>query len=246
MDSQDEQCLPILDFSRGDKLVPGTSHWIETRDKVRKAMEEQGWFVAEFNGVSSDLRDDLLAGMKEMYDLPHEIKIKNENHKASHGYMSMVVDDYQIHESLGIDYATELQACKDFSKLLWPQGNDPFWYQKQELSFHMIKRLDICSCIITDLICSETTHMYAMALAELDQTVMKMLYESYGIDEKKHSANHSKSTRYLLRLLSYRRQQNGEANTGFVSHTDKSFMSILHQNHVAGLQLKTMTDQWVG
>nr|VDD02559.1 unnamed protein product [Brassica rapa] len=47
--------------------------------------------------------------MKEMYDLPYEVKIKNENHKASHGYMSMP------------------QACKDFSKLLWPQGNDPFW-----------------------------------------------------------------------------------------------------------------------
>uniref|UniRef100_M4F291 Uncharacterized protein n=1 Tax=Brassica campestris TaxID=3711 RepID=M4F291_BRACM len=66
--------------------------------------------------------------MKEMYDLPYEVKIKNENHKASHGYMSMVVvDDYRIHESFGIDYATEPQACKDFSELLWPQGNDPFW-----------------------------------------------------------------------------------------------------------------------
>ncbi|CAF2209093.1 unnamed protein product [Brassica napus] len=43
--------------------------------------------------------------MKEMYDLPYEVKIKNENHKASHGYI----------------------PCKDFSELLWPQGNDPFW-----------------------------------------------------------------------------------------------------------------------
>lgn len=94
--------------------------------------------------------------------------------------------------------------------------------------------------------CSQTTHRYATALAELDQTVMRMLYESYGMDEKKHSASHSESTRYLMRMLSYRRQRNGEANTGFVSHTDKSFMSILHQNHVLGLQLKTMTDQWVG
>ncbi|CAN8270676.1 unnamed protein product [Cochlearia groenlandica] len=213
-----DQCLPILDFSR-DKLVPGTSHWISTRDNVRRAMEEQGWFVADFNGVSSTLREDLLSCMKEMYDLPYKVKIKNENHKASHGYMSMVVDDYKIHESLGIDNATELQACKDFSKLLWPQGNDLF---------------------------CKTTHMYAILMSELDKTVMRMLYESYGMDEEKHSSNHSNSTRYLLRLLSYRRQQNGEANTGFVSHTDKSFMSILHQNHVVGLQLKTKTNEWVG
>ncbi|KAF2564961.1 hypothetical protein F2Q70_00016560 [Brassica cretica] len=218
MGSHEEQCLPILDFSR-EKLVPGTSQWITIRDSVRRAMEEQGWFVAEFNGVSPDLRGDLLSGMKDMYELPYEVKIKNENHKASHGYMSMVVDDYRIHESLGIDYATDPQACKDFSKLLWPQGNNHF---------------------------CQTTHRYATALAELDQTVMRMLYESYGMDEKKHSARHSESTRYLMRMLSYRRQRNGEANTGFVSHTDKSFMSILHQNHVLGLQLKTMTDQWVG
>ena len=100
--------------------------------------------------------------------------------------------------------------------------------------------------VTSQMICSQTTHMYAMTMAELDQTVMRMLYESYGMDEKKHSVSHSESTRYLLRMLSYRRQQNGEANTGFVSHTDKSFMSILHQNHVGGLQLKTMTGQWVG
>ncbi|CAH8277446.1 unnamed protein product [Arabidopsis lyrata] len=118
MDSHEEQCLSILDFSH-NKLVPGP----------------------KFNGASSDLRDNLMADMKEMYNLPYQIKIKNENHKASHGYMSMVVDDYRIHESLRIDNATELYACKDFSKLLWPQGNDPF---------------------------CQTTHKYATALASFD------------------------------------------------------------------------------
>lgn len=43
-------------------------------------------------------------------------------------------------------------------------------------------------------ICSQTTHRYAMALAELGQTVMRMLYESYGVDEEKHSARHLDDT----------------------------------------------------
>lgn len=63
-----------------------------------------------------------------------------------------------------------------------------------------------------------------------------MLFESYGIDEKQYEA-HVKSTTYLLRFLKYRRTEN--TNMGFKGHTDKSFVSILHSNHVKGLQLKT-------
>ncbi|XP_010532145.1 PREDICTED: probable 2-oxoglutarate-dependent dioxygenase AOP1 [Tarenaya hassleriana] len=217
MGSLEHEDIPIVDFS-GKKMEPGTSHWTTTRDIVRRAMEEQGWFVIEYDGVGPDLLEDLLGGMKEMYELPYGVKIKNENHKASHGYMSMVVQDYQIHESLGIDYATQFKSCLDFSRLLWPDGNDPF---------------------------CETTHSYAKTLAEMDRTVMRMLYESYGMDEQKHLETYVESTRYLLRLLSYRKQRNGAPNTAFVSHTDKSFTTILHQNHVLGLQLRSKSGEWI-
>lgn len=33
---------------------------------------------------------------------------------------------------------------------------------------------------------------------------------------------------------------------GFVSHTDKSFMTVVHQNQIAGLEIKAKDGQWFG
>lgn len=75
---------------------------------------------------------------------------------------------------------------------------------------------------------------------ELEQMVIRMLFGSYNLD--KYAEKHVGETRYLLRLLKYRRLPNGEPNRKFISHTDKSFISILHQNHINGLVLKSEKD----
>lgn len=79
--------------------------------------------------------------------------------------------------------------------------------------------------------------------AELEQLVIRMLFESYNVE--RDVEKHIGGTRYLLRLLKYSRLPNGEPNRKFISHTDKSFISILHQNHITGLMLKSeKEDVW--
>lgn len=94
------------------------------------------------------------------------------------------------------------------------------------------------------MICySETVHAYATMQAELEQLVIRMLFESYNVE--KHADKYIGGTRYLLRLMKYKRLPNGEPNKKFISHTDKSFISILHQNHITGLMLKSeKEDVW--
>ncbi|CAN6936733.1 hypothetical protein YC2023_080976 [Brassica napus] len=71
-------------------------------------------------------------------------------------------------------------------------------------------------------ICSQTTHRYAMALA------MRMLYESYGVDEEKHSARHLDDTIPVEDAeLQEETEKRGSKHGFCVSHTDKSFMCIL-------------------
>ena len=79
-------------------------------------------------------------------------------------------------------------------------------------------------------------------VTELQQLLVKMLFESYGIE--KHSEKQIESTTYLLRFLKYRNTEI-EKYLGFKGHTDKSFLTILHQNHVKGLEIITKDGDWV-
>ena len=90
---------------------------------------------------------------------------------------------------------------------------------------------------------SETALMFSKAVAELDHMVMKMVAKSYGIEEH-YKLLHGSIT-YLLRFIKYLSPQDNERNLGIVPHTDKSFMSILHQKEVKGLEIKTKDGEWI-
>lgn len=73
--------------------------------------------------------------------------------------------------------------------------------------------------------------------------VVRMMFESYGL--MKYYEEYIGSTNYLLRLLSHKAPEQVEPQLGFVSHTDKSFTTVLHQNHVNGLVVETKDGDWI-
>lgn len=89
---------------------------------------------------------------------------------------------------------------------------------------------------------SETLLSYTKLVAEMEEMVVRMIFESYGVD--KYHDSHAKSTTYLFRAMKYRAPKLDESNMGFVAHTDKDFVTILHQNQVNGLQVKARDGQW--
>lgn len=91
---------------------------------------------------------------------------------------------------------------------------------------------------------SETMHSHAMFLTELDKMVMRMVFESYGVE--KHYESHAESISYLIRVMKYRVPKKEEADiTALEVHTDKGFLSLLDQNQVNGLQMKTKDGDWI-
>lgn len=80
-------------------------------------------------------------------------------------------------------------------------------------------------------------------MAELDEMVTKMVFEVYGVERLYES--HMASTTYLLRCFKYRTRQLNETDMGIHPHKDKTFTSILHQNEINGLQIKTKDGQWI-
>lgn len=93
---------------------------------------------------------------------------------------------------------------------------------------------------------------YAKLVSELEQIVDRMVFESYGA--QKHFDSHVASSTYLLRTIKYTvpeaesKSNNNNSNNihkiGTNIHTDKSFLSILHQNQVNGLEIQLRNGEW--
>lgn len=95
---------------------------------------------------------------------------------------------------------------------------------------------------------SEVLHSYAKKVADLDRMVSRMVFESYGV-EKYHNS-HIESLTYFLRFTKYGVNPNPKHNerdvvVGTLPHTDKNFITILHQNQINGLQVQLKDGKWI-
>ncbi|KAJ1375627.1 Oxoglutarate/iron-dependent dioxygenase [Sesbania bispinosa] len=215
MASDGQLRLPVLHFTKED-LKPGTKSWLSACTSVRQAFEEHGCFVVVYDKISQELQNGVFSSLKELFHLPTETKLKNKYEgKPLKGYVGQH-PKIPLHESMGIDEGTTLEGIQSFAEKMWPNGNDKF-----------------CKYLFE----------YAKLAEGLDRMVARMIFESYGLVE--HYDTYIGSTSYLLRLLAHKAPEQVEPQLGFVSHTDKSFTTILHQNHVNGLSVETKDGSWI-
>lgn len=125
--------------------------------------------------------------------------------------------NFPLYERLGIVNATTLEETQKFTNLMWPSGNDKF---------------------------CKTTHSFAKLVMELHEMVTRMVFENYGVE--KYYESHMESTAYRFRLYKYNEVTNNDTKVGLPVHTDKTFTTILHQNHVPGLEIQTTDGKWIG
>ncbi|KAL3649420.1 hypothetical protein CASFOL_005823 [Castilleja foliolosa] len=208
--------IPIFDLST-KTLNPTSTSWLQACKKVQHALEEFGFFIAKYENVSSKLDEQVFDVLEELFDLPIETKTRNTSDLVFYGYVGQL-PHAPLHESMGIPEATTIDAVQSFTNLMWPSGHNTF---------------------------CESIHSYAKLVSELEQIVDKMVFESYGA--QKHYESHIRSTTYLLRTIKYLSpdtNNNENNNIGTNIHTDKSFLSILHQNQVNGLQVQLRNGEW--
>ncbi|EYU21589.1 hypothetical protein MIMGU_mgv1a024911mg [Erythranthe guttata] len=195
---------------------PGTESWSKTCDEVVSALEKYGCFVASYDKLTQETHTTVFQALEELFDLPTQTKVQNKSTKPLYGYVGQI-PFIPLYESMGIDDADTLQGIQNFAKVMWPNGNNDF---------------------------SEKLVWYTKLAAELEKIVVQMVFERYGVG--KHYESLIGSANYLCRVMKYREPKSNENNMGFVSHTDKSFMSTIHQNQVDGLEIKTKDGEWFG
>ncbi|KAJ6947255.1 2-oxoglutarate-dependent dioxygenase AOP3-like [Populus alba x Populus x berolinensis] len=195
-----------------ENFEPGSSSWLAACNDIRRALEEYSFFEVVYSEPSMELYREIISVLEELFNLTDETKTRNTHPKIGHGYMGKISG---FPEGLGIEYATKKDECQKFTSLMWPDGNERF-----------------CDVI----------HSYTKIASELNQMLVRMLFESYGL--KKDYEPLLNSTNYLLRLLKYGRSL-GETNVGFKAHMDKTFFTLLYQNPVNGLEIRTKEGEWI-
>ncbi|KAI3747668.1 hypothetical protein L6452_10241 [Arctium lappa] len=203
--------LPVINM---DDLKPGTESWISTCNKVTRALEEYGCFMAVYESVSKELKKDFFDSLETLFKLPVETKMKNTSDKPFHGYMGPI-PIRPLYQSMGIDQATSFDDVEHFANLMWPSGNQHF---------------------------SKTIHSYASLVSELENMVRRMVFQSYVVE--KHYESFNDSMTYHLKVMKYSAAKPDETNLGAATHTDKSFITILGQNQVNGLEVLIGDDKW--
>ncbi|CAL1389285.1 unnamed protein product [Linum trigynum] len=208
--------IPVIDLSPNN-LEPGTPTWVRTREDVRRAMEELGCFQAIYDTkAAEEIHIDILAAAEELFNLPVETKSQKLSDKPYFGYFGQH-PSFPLYESLPVDHPATVEGSRGFTDAMWPAGN-----------------LKFC----------QSNLAFSKVVVEIDQLAMKMLTESYRIKDSFYD-EYVKSTNYVLRYFKYKAPKEDEDNMGLASHTDKSMVSVLHQNHVNGLQIRTKYGVWV-
>ncbi|CAI9089984.1 OLC1v1024644C1 [Oldenlandia corymbosa var. corymbosa] len=207
--------IPVISLA-GETAKPGTSSWVAACEKVKAAMEEYGCFVAIHDLFTSEDSASVFKALKDVFGLPVEAKKKNVFDNPMYGYRTG-----PLTEMLGVFDAAphDVEEIQSFTNLMWPSGNPSF---------------------------CEIMYYFAKKFAELDRIVTRMIYESYGVEKCFDRDCGIASFTHLLRMINYRvPQSSDQSNVGITPHTDKSLLTILHQNQVNGLEVKTKDGKWI-
>lgn len=126
MGSLIEPKIPIVYFSK-ETLNPGTDSWSSACKQVRHALEEYGCFEAVFDKVPVEVHNSVFAATKDLFDLPTETLMRKTTERPGLAYTPNWVYN-PLFESLGIDYPSSPEGVENFTKVMWPQGNESFRY----------------------------------------------------------------------------------------------------------------------
>ncbi|KAF8034413.1 hypothetical protein BT93_C0651 [Corymbia citriodora subsp. variegata] len=209
--------LPLIDLSELDGSKLGTGRWNSLQSQVRQALEEFGCFEALYDKMTLELHNDAFQELEGLLELPTDVKRRFDfPNKTYVGYLANLPHS-PLYEAFGVGYAPNSGSIEELADLMWPAGNTRF---------------------------CETMNTYVTRVAELDSLLKKLVLGSLGID--KYVESLAKSVGYNFRLMRYAAPGTEESKKpGTRCHRDANFMTILHQNHVNGLEVQTKDGRWI-
>lgn len=217
--------VPIIDIS---SLRNGTNNLQKVAEELRKACTEYGFFYISHHGISEQLQKDLETLSHQFFqlDLEQKMQIKMAlGGKAWRGFFPVKGELTSGKPDLkeGIYFGSELDKNdKRVQAGLPMHGANLFPVQLPEFR--------------------ETVLQYITAITELGHQLMRGLSLSLGLDRDYFNGHFTHDPLTLFRIFHYpsAEKKPDDANLwGVGEHTDYGVLTILKQDSVGGLQIKS-------
>ena len=221
--------IPILDLAQYLAGRPGALEELATR--LRYALENVGFYFIKGHGVAQSLCDAMFAEAARFHTLPLERKIKLKRNHHNVGYLPMMQsanreggikpnlnEAFFVKRDLPPDHPDVLANKRFRGTNLWPDDLAGF---------------------------RETVVAYCDALEGLARKLVKIYAAALDLPADYFDAAFAEP-QYTLRISHYPPARPLEQNEfGIAPHTDTSFMTLLAQNKVPGLAIRTRDGAWL-
>ncbi|XP_059629308.1 1-aminocyclopropane-1-carboxylate oxidase homolog 1-like [Cornus florida] len=182
--------------------------------QIREAAKTWGFFQVINHGLPVSMLDETIAAIKAFHDQPPEVKAKH--YKREEGRGVMYTSNNDLYRSKAASWHDSLQV--------WTGPEPP---NAEEIP----------------VVCRREVVEWDIHAKMVSETVMELLCEGLGLEAAKFKElTFSDARVFLGHCYPYCPQP--DLTLGITSHTDPSFMTVLLQNQVHGLQVKH-GEEWV-
>jgi len=224
--------IPVLDLSA---YLAGESGALDRLAvELRHAFEDIGFYFIKGHGVPAALCDAVFAEAARFHARPLDEKMKVKRNQHNVGYLPMkgattrhsqinpnnkpnVNEAFFVKRDLAPDHPDVLANKRFRCANLWPEGMPGF------------RETVVGYCDALEALCKKLVPLYAVAL-DLPADYFDRAFAE---------------PQYTLRMSHYPPVNYADNEFGIAPHTDTSFMTLLAQNKIPGLSLRTSTGKWI-
>lgn len=185
------------------------------------ACSEWGFFQITNHGISKELYDKILSLSKDLFSLPSETKLKLGPFSSLKSYTPHFIAS-PFFESLRVSGPDFAASARDSAEVLSAPNISEF---------------------------SEILQDYGRKMTEISKEVLKLVLMSLGAEfEMKYYNSEFGNCQGYLRINNYTPPESlkeEEEAEGLGMHTDMSCITIVYQDEVGGLQVKSREGKWM-
>ncbi len=218
--------IPVIDIS-GLDTIEGQK---EIAQNIAQACRQHGFFYISGHDISEFLQSELMRLSREFFDQSEEEKLKIEMSKGGKAWRGFFPVNGELTSGKpdlkeGIYFGTELDASHPFVQAGYPlHGQNLFTEKPKGFKDVVLEYMD--------------------EVTALGHKILRAVALSLGLDADYFYDTCTKDPLILFRIFHYPAQDSHVSQWGVGEHTDYGLLTILKQDAVGGLQVKSR-GEWI-